>query len=200
MLRMISTLPVPLIATINHVLDQADWARARLQPFSGKQIRITMPPFSRSLTIDAEGRIANGGSAERNADLDIELPADTPLRAMRGNESVMQSAQIRGPADLADALGFVLRNLRWDIEEDLSKIFGDIAARRIVAALNAFVDWQRQAARNLGQNVGEYLVEEKQSLVKRQEFSRLAEETGALQAKIDSIERRVKHLPRGSAA
>lgn len=184
----------PIVASINHVLDQADWARARLQPFAGKQIRIAMPPFSLLLGIDVSGRFEIGTSERASADLDIELPGDAPLRVLRGSESVMKVVQINGPADLADALGFVMRNLRWDIEEDLSKIVGDIAARRIVAALNAFADWQRQAARNLEENVGEYLVEERQTLVKAFELTGLTVEIEKLRSDLARIERRVEQL------
>jgi ubiquinone biosynthesis protein UbiJ len=39
-----SAFSAPVLAAINHVLDQADWARLKLQPFAGRSIRT---PFCR---------------------------------------------------------------------------------------------------------------------------------------------------------
>jgi ubiquinone biosynthesis protein UbiJ len=65
-------------------------------------------------------------------EVSISLPAAAPLLALQGKDAVMRAARIEGSAEFAEALGFVIRNLRWDAEEDLSKMVGDIAAHRIV--------------------------------------------------------------------
>lgn len=45
----------------------------------------------------------------------------------------MTDIRISGNADLADALGFVLRKLRWDVQQEaLSRVVGDIAAHRAI--------------------------------------------------------------------
>jgi ubiquinone biosynthesis accessory factor UbiJ len=182
---------VPVLATINHVLDQAGWARSKLQPFAGKSVHITMLPFVLTFLIGSDGSLQAG---DADPDLDIVLPANAPILALQGNERVMKAAQLNGPADLADALSFVLRNLRWDIEEDLSKVLGDVVAHRIVAALGTFADWQRQSTRNLAENVGEYLVEEKQALVKSSEFTPHQEGVASLRSDLARVESRIKGL------
>lgn len=190
----------PIFVAVNHVLDQADWARLKLQPFSGRNVRIAMMPFSFSFSIGSDGRLqSSNATAAKPAELEIILPANTPFLAMQGNDQVMKAAQINGPADLAETLSLVLRHLRWDIEEDLSKVFGDVVAHRMVAVLNAFAGWQNQAARNLGENIGEYLVEENQTLVKPYEINKFNAEVASLCDNLARIENRINHLKGGSS-
>ena len=185
---------VPVIASFNHVLGQAAWARGKLQPFAGRSVRIAMFPFGLTFAVDRDGYLEAGDATGDAVDLDIELPADAPLLALQGNDRVMKAARINGPADLANALSFVLGNLRWDIEEDLSKVFGDIAAHRIVEGLNVFATWQRQAVRNLAENVGEYLVEENQALAKGFEIDAFADDVRQFQGDLASLGSRIERL------
>jgi len=182
----------PLLAAFNHVLDQAGWARQKLIPFAGRTANISVLPLAFSFAIDDGGRLVASQAAV--ADVEITLPANTPLLALQGPEQVMKAARINGLAEFADTLGFVLRNLRWDIEEDLSKVVGDIAARRLVALLNSFAGWQREAIRNLSENVGEYLIEEKQALVKSAELAVFSDEIIQLRAHLEQAEARLKSL------
>ena len=181
----------PVLAAINHVLDQAEWARHQLRPFAGRNVRIAMLPLSLLFAIDSDGRLQ---TSTASADLDIVLPSDTPLLALQGGESVMKAAQVNGPADLADALRLVLRHLRWDIEEDLSQVVGDIAAHRIISALDAFTRWQLQAGRNLAENIGEYLVEENPTLVKPADVGVFADDVKRLYSDLAVIEARITLL------
>jgi ubiquinone biosynthesis protein UbiJ len=182
----------PLLAAFNHVLDQAGWARQKLIPFAGRTANISVLPLAFSFAIDDGGRLVASQAAV--ADVEITLPVNTPLLVLQGPEQVMKAARINGLAEFADTLGFVLRNLRWDIEEDLSKVVGDIAARRLVALLNSFAGWQREAIRNLSENVGEYLIEEKQALVKSAELAVFSDEIIQLRAHLEQAEARLKSL------
>jgi ubiquinone biosynthesis protein UbiJ len=183
----------PLLVAINHVLEQADWARLKLQPFAGRSVRIAMPPFTLMFAIGSDGRLQVGNEP---ADLDVLLAYNTPLLALQGNDQVIQAAQINGPADLADALSFVLRNLRWDIEEDLSRVFGDVVARRMATTLNAFAGWQREAAGNLSENIGEYLTEESRMLVRTPELTAFAAEIEQMCIDLAKLDTRMDALLR----
>lgn len=186
-----TALSQPLFAALNHVLAQADWARLRLQPFAGKVVRMAMPPFSFTCAIDAQGLLQASGAAP---DLDIALPANSPFLAVQGNEAVMKAARLEGPADLANTLSFVLRHLRWDLEEDLSKLVGDIAAHRIVEVLGALFDWQRAAVRRLGENVSEYLTYENPTLVPAAEAAAFASDVERMSSKLSLMETRVQRI------
>lgn len=185
-----------LLAGLNHVLGQSAWARDRLRPFAGRLARLSVPPFELALSVGDDGYFAGAGE-DAAVDVDIALPADTPmLLAQGGLERVMQAARVEGSAEFATELAFVLRNLRWDAEEDLSRAVGDIAAHRIVAGIGGLAQWQRQAAGNLADNLAEYATEENRILVNRRDHKMFADEVAGLVESLERLEARADRLRR----
>lgn len=180
------------LAVLNHLLADAAWARARLLPFVGRTARLTLPPWRIDLTIDALGQFAP--AAADVPDVEIVLPAGAPLLALSGPEAVARVARISGSVEFADALGFVLRNLRWDYEEDLARSIGDIAAHRIAGMVNSFAAWQRQAATNLAENLAEYFTEEQPTLAKPAEVADFVSGVDGLRDDLARLEKRVSRL------
>lgn len=179
-----------LIATLNHLLQGADWARNRLRPFIGRAVRFDVPPLQVALQLDVDGYfIAHEGEL---TDVVIRLPADTPVLLMHGLDRVMASAHVEGNAEFATELSFVLRHLRWDAEEDISRVLGDILAHRLIQGFHQLASWQRQAAANLQGNIAEYLVHENPIVVSRTEFARFHDEIGSLTGDLDRIEARLR--------
>ena len=182
------------LATVNHLLTGEDWARARLQPFAGQTARLEFGALTLPLAISADGLfVAAVGNAP--ADVTITLPADAPLRALTDRASLFTAARLAGSAELAESLGFVFRNLRWDAESDLARFVGDIAAHRLVAVGNGLLRWHQQQAFNLAANVAEYFTEESPSIARRDdvadfcaEVTRLPDELARLEARIAALE------------
>lgn len=183
------------LATLNHLLDGANWARARLSPFAERRARIEMPPFVFDFAIDAEGRVQQNPDSLA-VDVVIRLPSDTPFLLPQGLDKVMAAASVEGNAEFATELSFVFRNLRWDAEEDLAKLVGDIAAHRLLQGANRFLAWQQQAATNLAANVTEYLTLENPLLVARTEALALRDGISQLDAALSSVEQRLAALAR----
>jgi len=182
----------PILFGLNHLLSQAGWARDRLKSYAGRQAKLSLGPVVLNLTISSDGLFTSTVDGSDNPDVSIALPADAPFRLLQGGVAeVMKAAQVTGAADMADALGFVLRNLRWDAEEDLSKIVGDIAAHRIVRGTESFVAWQKDAATRLSENLSEYLLHENPQLVNTGEFHTFSDEVAALRAAVDALEKRL---------
>ncbi|HEX5392179.1 MAG TPA: SCP2 sterol-binding domain-containing protein [Rhodocyclaceae bacterium] len=182
----------PVLFALNHLLGQSGWARDRLKDFAGRSARLGVGPMGLHLAISDDGLFV-AAAGEAASDVTINLPADAPLRFMRGGVAeVMKGAQVTGAADLADALGFVLRNLRWDAEEDLSKWVGDIAAHRLVRGAESVVAWQKDAAQRFAENLGEYLTYENPQLVRKAELDSFATEVAELAAALDKVEKRLK--------
>lgn len=191
------TLPAPLLAAINHLLGQATWAREKLAPFTGHSARITLPPFEAAFLIGEDGYISApilADAAEAEPEVSISLPAATPLLALQGKDAVMRAARIEGSAEFAEALGFVIRNLRWDAEEDLSKVVGDIAAHRIVGGTREFAAWQQQAAQNLAENLAEYFTEEQPLIARRTDIADFSADIDRLRDDVARLEKRVQRL------
>ena len=110
----------------------------------------------------------------------------------------MAKVRIEGNAEFADALGFVFRNLRWDLEEDLSRIIGDIAAHRIVSTGVALGEAQKRFALGLTGNAVEYLTEEQPVLVIRPMVQGLDEDMRKLRDAVARLEKRVDKLQKSS--
>jgi ubiquinone biosynthesis protein UbiJ len=181
-----------ILGALNHLLGQAEWARRQLQSFAGRQARFDMPPWQLAFSVSADGLFEPVGEGE--IDVTVALPSDTPLLALQGIEHAMAGAHVTGNAEFATTLSFVLKNLRWDAEEDLAKLVGDIAAHRIVGAASGVAAWQQQAARNVVENVAEYLGEESRLLVPQHELAQFREELADFAQRIERLEARAKTL------
>ena len=182
------------LAAANHLLKQATWARQRLAAHAGRKAELALHPFTFEFQIDGSGYLVRADAGA--SDVRVEFPADAPLQLLRGREEVMRSTRISGAADFAECVGFVLRNLDWDAEEDLARIFGDIAARRLARGLSAAFAWQRQAMGNLAENFGEYAAYEAALLVPRAEAERHTAAVRQLAEAIDRAEARLTRLAR----
>ncbi|HZX31642.1 MAG TPA: hypothetical protein VFF03_09845 [Rhodocyclaceae bacterium] len=183
------------VSALNHLLSGADWARERLRAFAGQQARIQGGPLRIDLMVDGEGYFRRPDkSADEPPAVTIELPADTPFRFLIDRNSIFAVARLSGTADFAETLAFVFRNLRWDVEEDLSKVVGDVVAHRLVRAGESFLGWQGQAARNLAANVTEYLGEESGMVVPKRDADRFATALAEAAADLERLERRVAKL------
>lgn len=183
------------IATFNHLLAQSSWARARLRPFAGRTALLATEALALRITIDAEGGFAEA-SADTPVDAEVRVPLSALPHAMQGFESLTRHVEVSGNAEFAEALGFVLRNLRWDAEEDLARVVGDIAARRIAQGAASFFEWQKHAARTLAQSTADYLAEERPVLLRPAAMEAFGSEVDTLRDDLARLEKRVERLER----
>ncbi|WP_301103324.1 SCP2 sterol-binding domain-containing protein [Propionivibrio sp.] len=183
------------LGLVNHLLAGEDWARGRLKPFVGQTARLELGALSWQMTIGSTGLfVASDNNA--TADVTITLPADAPLRAMTDRPSLFAATRISGAAELAESLGFVFRNLSWDVESDLAQLVGDIVARRLVSGGRQLAAWHQQQAKNLALNLAEYFTEENPTIARRQDVSDFCAETSGLQEALARLETRVALLER----
>lgn len=79
----------------------------------------------------------------------------------------------------------------WDVEGDLSKVVGDIAAHRLVRTGKQLANWQRQATRNAALNAVEYFTEERPAIAAHRDIDRFYREVGELAGTLSRIEQRI---------
>jgi ubiquinone biosynthesis protein UbiJ len=182
-------LDLAALQAFNHLLAAAPWARAKLVPFAGRRARLVLGPLPLAFRIAPDGTFESLGTGEPA--VEIVLPATAPLALLQGREAMMRDAHITGAADFAEALGFVLRKLEWDAEEDLSRAVGDIAAHRIMKTAAGIVASQADAARRLAENVAEYLRYEQPAGVDKAALAAFSGEVDALRRDADALERRI---------
>jgi ubiquinone biosynthesis accessory factor UbiJ len=185
-----------LSASINHLLRGNRWALERLRPFAGKTARFVCLPFSVDLTVSDNGEVA-AATGQPATDVCITLTPGLMLRVLARDETAWTEIGIDGDTGFAAAINHVWRNLRWDAEEDLSRVFGDIAAHRMVQTGMALERWGRHSADNLARSLAEYWTEEQPLIAGKHDIARFNRDVDALR---DDIARLEKRLERISAA
>ena len=187
------TFESPLAAALNRLLQSEPWARERLRPFASETLELRAPPLPQlRFTITAEGGLAPATAANEPS-LVVTIGPDALAAAVKGEDHLLRSIDVAGNAKLASEVMFLVRHLRWDIEEDLSKFVGDTAARRLTGLARDAAAWHADAAKRIAASFMEYAVEEKRVLVKR---PALAEFSGAVARLRDSVERLEKRVER----
>jgi ubiquinone biosynthesis protein UbiJ len=167
---------------LNALLRREDWARARLARHAGKTVRLAVGALKMALTIDSEGYTDQADSAvvpdvTLTADpakfsLARLLPgatehADPAATARARADAIADMTHISGDAGLAQVVAELAAQLRWDVEDDLARLVGDIPAARLVGGARALSAGLRGAAARLAGNVAEYLAQETPVLTPR---------------------------------
>jgi ubiquinone biosynthesis protein UbiJ len=123
-----------LVLVLNHVLMQEKEAQTRLARKKGSVIRVQWGAFALDLLITPAG-LSDRAPAGMLPDLTLTIALEAPWVVA---QSVLQGkappVKIEGDVLLAAELGWLADNLRWDIEEDLSRVLGDVPAHAMVGA------------------------------------------------------------------
>ncbi len=184
-----------LAAALNHLLEAEPWARERLAPFAGERLELRAPALpALRLEVGEGGRLGAAAPGGAAPSLVIALKADAPAALLRGQEHFLRSVDVSGNARFAEAVMALVRHLRWDYEEDLSRAVGDVAAHRIAGGLRDFAAWQADAARRLAESFAVYATQEAPLLVRRAELDALAGEASGLRDALERLEQRMRRL------
>jgi ubiquinone biosynthesis accessory factor UbiJ len=187
-----ATLGWPFSFALNRLLDADPQARERLAPFAGETVELRAAPLpDLRFVILPGGRIEAGGEAPA---LVISLGPGAAPAWLRGEEHFMRSVEVAGDAQLASEVRVLLRHLRWDAEEDLAKVVGDVAAHRLTGWGRGFAAWQADAGRRLLEALADYAVEEKRLLVSRRDLAHFAAEVARLRDAVERLDKRVRRL------
>jgi ubiquinone biosynthesis protein UbiJ len=185
--------PQPTAAALNHLLQQNRWALPRLVRFAGRTARFDIAPFSFSFTVLPDGMLT-GADNTSSADAVCVIPPSLLPRLALHDERAHADIRTEGDAALLTEIFFLFRNLRWDAAEDLSHVTGDIAAERIVQAVQQGKQHMSDAALNLSQAAAEYLTEEHPLLVKPAQIAAFVQQVDTLRDDIARLEQRVARL------
>ena len=124
----------------------------------------------------------------------VRLKAGALPLLLARDEAARSQIEIEGPADLAGAVDAIFSTLAWDIEEDLSIVFGDVLAHRLASGGRAFAAWQRDALLRLAENFAEYWVEEQPLLLRPDDAQKFKREVDALRDATARLEKRIERL------
>src|SRR5690606_15337377 len=112
-----------------------------------------------SLEISSSGGIQTTRRTEPNVVLTMAAQ-DLPRMLRADAHERMQAVRIEGEAALAHVVADLARDLRWDIEDDLAGLIGDMPARMLVRSARGFFEGVRESATRLNQNAVEYATHE----------------------------------------
>lgn len=182
------------VGAINRMLDREAWARTKLTPFAGRSARFDVPPFALSLRVTDEGRLAAEADSSPAVTVRASL-ASLPL-ALTDPKALMRDVRLEGDADFAQALSFVLQNLRPEPEEELSRFVGDAAAQRLVALARGALAQARSGGERLAQSAADYFTAEQPLLATRAEVRAFDAEVNAVRDDTERLAKRIDRLER----
>jgi ubiquinone biosynthesis protein UbiJ len=151
MLQSIRSLVVPavlqrLTLLVNHLLMAEPAAMQRLLPHGAKRLRVEItdwpallpPPPVATFRVTPAGLLEwcadDDGSAEPAPELQLRIAAPNPVLLMaRLAAGERPEVGVQGEAQLAADVHWLADNLRWDIEGDLARLVGPLAARQLAS-------------------------------------------------------------------
>lgn len=122
---------------LNHVLMAEPAAQDRLRRQKGKAVHVQWSAFNLTLVPTAAGLLERPAGSFK-PELSVTLTQTSPFALA---QSVMAGDKpgviISGDVQLAAEVAWLVDNVRWDVEEDLSRIVGDAAAHTLVRVAKA---------------------------------------------------------------
>jgi len=192
----------PLESVLNRNIAASSAARGLCRRLEGKALALRFVGVPLHLTFTCDG--------ERMA-LDTTPPptgvaatlSGTPISFLRlagaAPEAALRngSVHIEGDAEVAQTFSELLQQSRPDLEEELSRLVGDVAAHQIGNVARSVLSFGRRATDTFAQNVAEYLQEEGRDLptrVETDEFiagvDKVRDDTERLAARLALLEAR----------
>ena len=135
-----------IVLVLNHVLMQEPQAMERLARQKGRVVLVQWQQWTFRVTMTPAG-LLDIADPRAAPDLTLMVTDTSPLAIAR---AVMQGSKpnvrIEGDVQLAAEVNWLIDHVRWDIEEDLSRVLGDApahglvqVARSVAQALQQFV-------------------------------------------------------------
>jgi ubiquinone biosynthesis protein UbiJ len=181
----------PLVTRfLQHLTSQNQWSKPYLTAFAGKVIQLNVAFVTTNLLILEDGSLAIAGETA-TPDAIIHVPPSLALRLLAKDETAKMQLKIDGDTHLAAELGKILQHMRWDVEEDLSHIVGDITASKIGEMSRKTLHETKKQSVNLAEMLAEYWQEEKPILAKKRHVEQFNTEVDALRSDVARFEKRL---------
>jgi ubiquinone biosynthesis accessory factor UbiJ len=184
----------PLVTRfLQHLTSQNEWSRPYLQPFAGKTIQFNFVLAKANLLILEDGSLVLAGETA-TPEASIHVPPSLAMRLLAGDENAKMHIKIDGDTHLATEFSKVLQNMRWDIEEDLSHVTGDIAAFKIGEfSKKAFTEMRQQSIK-AAEMLSEFWQEEKPILAKKRHIEQFSADVDTLKSDVARFEKKLAKL------
>lgn len=194
----------PIAALINRNIAASSRAKDLCARLEGRALGVRVDGFL-PLTVFARvesGELHLSRAASRDPDAAI---AGTPLAlaGLIGRDAAGRmrsgSVAITGDAEIAQTFHELLHAARPELEEELSRLIGDVSAHQVGNLTRAIAGWGEKSAATFLQNVSEYLQEESRDLITRTEADEFLAAVDGLRDAADRLAARIDRL-NGSGA
>lgn len=132
-----------VVLLLNHVLYQEPQAVERVRRQQGKKVRLVWGRLELALQATPAGlleRPAAGAVSDLTVTLTQSALPDLIQTALKGEKPAVT---IDGDVQLAAEVSWLVDNLRWDVEEDLARVMGDVPAATLVRTVSVAAEGVR---------------------------------------------------------
>lgn len=178
---------------LQHLMQQNTAIAAQLMPYAGQHITIQVLLLEVHLLIQENGFLMLAPDSSQ-PDAKIIMNPSTLMRLMSGDHAASHLVKIEGDSELALRVSQIIRHLRWDLEQDLSLLIGDIPAHQLGRFQQAMRQYGKNQMHNLAQMLTEYWQEEQPLLAKQHHVSHFVSEVDRLREDCARLEKRVQRL------
>ena len=151
-----------LVLVVNHVLSAEPQALSRLLPHQGRVLRLDLLQLPRLLPappplafVITPAGLVEWCRTPVDADLRVRLDAANPAalawHVLSGDSPKLV---IEGDAQLATDIDWLLKNLRWEVADDLHRLFGPTVAQELHRLGSALAKGLRAAGQGASAVVG----------------------------------------------
>ena len=183
-------------AAINRLTAATPLALERLVRFAGKTAAFRVGPLPVALTVQTTGEVlaAVDGAAR---DLEVRISPFLLPRLAAHDESAYRDVETTGDMEFAGEVAFLAKHLKWDVEEDLSRVLGDAVAHGIVSAARDAAAWGKDASGRLAAGAAEYWTEEDPLIASRVKVEGFVAGVTELRDAVERLDKRIERLEKG---
>jgi ubiquinone biosynthesis protein UbiJ len=192
---------------LNHLIMQEAWAHRLLNLHEGKLLLLQLPVGEVMLQINggyfsSYSLQSDGSTTELQDNQTLIQPSVTFTVSQDavwgylsgGKTAALKHVKIAGDVDFASDLNRLATDLHWEVEEDLSKLFGDAVATKITDRSKTMFAQGQAAVADLQTGIKGYLVNEKNILVDQVSLVQLKSELRILRDDVERSEKRIERL------
>ena len=195
---MIVPTPASVVAlAVNRLTGAAPLSRERLSRYAGKTVAFRVGPLPVALTVQTTGEVLAAAEGVPR-DLEVRISPFLLPRLAAHDEAAYRDVETLGDVEFAGEVAFLAKHLRWDAEEDLSKVVGDAAAHRLVSAARAAADWGKDASGRVAAGAAEYWTEEDPLIASRVKVEDFIAGVSELRDAVERLDKRIERIEKSA--
>jgi ubiquinone biosynthesis protein UbiJ len=195
-------------SALNRSIGSSQQAQSLARRLDRTSLQVDIEGIARIRAAMCAGRLVLTSGGELDADAVISGPPFALLKLFseeaartagglapeREGDRRSPAARISGDAEIAGRYRELFALARPDHEEELSRLIGDLPARRLSLAAQGAFGWFEKFGRTVRENLAEYLQEESRDLVAKTEVEEFVQGVDRVRETADRVEARLARI------